>query len=123
MRYDETHRGRIDHAIRFTAERVRRAWIHPATHYGTTDDSAYPPYGARLRLKKSFDISHFHGEARTILVAFKRYGMILADQGSSWYFTGASDRRWNDDDLNQLKSVPGSAFEVVRSGPIHVFHG
>jgi hypothetical protein len=74
--------------------------------------------GLRLRLKATFDTTPFHGEARVVLDALKRYGMIVADNGSSWYITGASDPRWNDTDLNQLKTVPGSAFEVVDTGPI-----
>jgi hypothetical protein len=69
-----------------------------------------------VRLKAGFDVSGFHGEARVILDALKRYGMIVADNGTSWYITGGSDRRWNDDDLNQLKTVPGSAFEAVDTG-------
>ena len=72
--------------------------------------------GLRLRLKASFDLSPYHGEALVILTALKKYGMIVADNGSSWFITGAADTRWNDDDLNQLKVVPGSAFEVVDTG-------
>jgi hypothetical protein len=75
--------------------------------------------GLRLRLKAGFDVSHYTGEARVILVALKKYGMIVADNGSNWYITGAADPRWNDNDLNQLKNVPGSAFEVVDTGPVH----
>ena len=74
--------------------------------------------GARLRLKASFDTSAFHGAARVVLDCLKRYGMLVADNGSNWYITGANDSRWNDDDLNQLKTVPGSAFEAVDSGPV-----
>jgi hypothetical protein len=74
--------------------------------------------GLRLRLKASFSLASFHGQALVILRALKRYGLIVADNGSPWYITGAPDRRWNDEDLDQLKSVPGSAFEAVSSGPI-----
>jgi hypothetical protein len=74
--------------------------------------------GARFRLKASFDVSRFHGAARVILEALQRYGMFVADNGSNWYISGATDSRWNDDDLNQLKAVPGSAFEVVQTGGI-----
>jgi hypothetical protein len=74
--------------------------------------------GLRLRLKASFDVSHFHGEALVILVALKRYGMIVADNGSSWFISGATDSRWDDNDLNQLKTVSGSVFEAVQTGPI-----
>jgi hypothetical protein len=118
VRYDEVAAGAINHAVRFTAGRVQRAWVAPATHYGTSRDPAMPPYGVKLRLKASFDTSPYHSEARVILEALKRYGMILADQGSSWFITGASDPRWNDEDLNQLKRVPGSAFDVVAHGPL-----
>ena len=75
--------------------------------------------GARLRLKKSYDISHFTGQTRVILEALKKYGMIVADNGTSWFISGATDSRWIDDDLNQLKTVPGTAFEVVKTGDIH----
>ncbi len=74
--------------------------------------------GLRVRLKATFDISRFTGAARVILTAMEKYGMILADNGSDWFFTGAMDTRWNDTDLNQLKTVPGNAFEAVVSGPI-----
>ena len=72
--------------------------------------------GLRLRLKASFDVSGYTGQARVVLDALKKYGMIVADNGSNWFITGAADTRWNDDDLNQLKTVPGSAFEVVNTG-------
>ena len=75
--------------------------------------------GLRLRLKASYSLARFHGESLVILKALKRYGMIVADNGSSWYITGAADPRWNDNDLDQLKTVPGSAFEAVNTGPIH----
>jgi hypothetical protein len=119
VRYDEVAAGQISHAIRFTAQSTQRAFIHPATHYASssTDPNA-PPMGLRIRLKAGYDISQFTGAARIIIIAMKKYGMILADNGSDWFFTGATDTRWNDTDLNQLKSVPGSAFEVVSSGPI-----
>jgi hypothetical protein len=71
-----------------------------------------------VRLKASVDISSFPKQARIVLQALKTYGMILADNGSNWYISGASDARWNDTDLDQLKAVPGSAFEVVQTGPI-----
>ncbi len=74
--------------------------------------------GLRLRLKASYNISGFTGESRVVLEALRKYGMIVADNGSSWYVTGAADPRWDDEDLNQLKNVPGSAFEVVDTGPI-----
>ncbi len=118
-RYDEVRAGRIDHALRFTVERTQRGYVLPATHFASSsNDPSLPPMGLRLRLKASYDIARFHGEARVILIALKRYGMIVADNGTSWYITGASDPRWRDRDLDQLKTVPGTAFEVVQTGPI-----
>ncbi len=119
VRYDEVASGSIRHAVRFTVWRTQRAYIHPATHYASSyTDPNLPPMGLRLRLKASYDISGFTGQARVILEALKKYGMIVADNGSSWYITGATDPHWDDDDLDQLKTVPGSAFEVVYTGPI-----
>jgi hypothetical protein len=115
VRYDEVQSGVIDHAIRFTVPRTQAAFIHPASHFASSShDPSLPPMGLRLRLRASFDISGFPRDDQVILTAMKRYGLIVADNGSSWYFQGATDPRWNDDVLNQLKSVPGSAFEVVR---------
>jgi hypothetical protein len=116
VRYDEVAAGHIDHAIRVTFEQTRQAFIHPATHYASSScDPDQPAMGARLRLKSGYDISGLDGQARVIAVALKRYGMIIADNGSNWFITGATDSRWNDDDLNRLKEIPGSAFEVIRS--------
>lgn len=119
VRYDEVAAGHIDHALRFTVSHTQRGFIHPATHQaGSTTDAGVPPMGARFRLKASFDITPYHGAARVVLECLRRYGMLLADNGSNWFISGATDSRWNDDDLNQLKSVPGSAFEAVDSGPV-----
>jgi hypothetical protein len=118
-RYPEVHAGRIDHALRVTVPRTQAGYIHPATHLASSStDASLPPMGLRLRLKASFSLASYRGQALVILRALKRYGLIVADNGSPWYITGAPDRRWNDEDLDQLKSVPGSAFEAVRSGPI-----
>jgi hypothetical protein len=118
-RYDEVDSGTISHALRFTVWRSQRGYIHPATHQaGATDDPNDPPMGLRLRLRADYDISGFTGHARTILEALRTYGMIVADNGTSWYISGATDPRWDDDDLDQLKDVPGSAFEVVQTGPV-----
>jgi hypothetical protein len=118
-RYPEVHAGRIDHALRVTVPRTQAGYIHPATHLASSsDDASLPPMGLRLRLKASFSLAAYHGQALVILRALKRYGLIVADNGSPWYITGAPDRRWNDEDLDQLKTVPGSAFEAIRSGPI-----
>jgi hypothetical protein len=118
-RADEAGAGRIGHALRFTVARTQRAYVAPARHFasGATDPSL-PPMGLRLRLKASFDLRPYRGQARAILQALKTYGMIVADNGSSWFVTGAPDPRWDDAELEQLKRVPGSAFEVVRSGPL-----
>ena len=118
IRYDEITRGRIDHAIRFTAPQTQAGFIHPATHFAGSTSADLPPMGLRLRLKASFDISRFPRVARIILRAMKTYGLILADNGSPWYFQGATDPRWNDGQLDTLKAVPGSAFEAVQTGPI-----
>jgi hypothetical protein len=120
VRYGEVAAGAIHHAIRFTVEQTQRGYIFPATHYASSSSNkSLPPMGLRVRLKASYSLARFHGESLVILQALKRYGMIVADNGSSWFLTGGADPRWNDDDLNQLKSVPGKAFEAVNTGPIH----
>jgi hypothetical protein len=119
VRYPEVHAGQIDHALRVTAQRTQAGFIHPATHFASSSsDPTLPPMGLRLRLKASYSLTGFHGESLIVLRALKRYGLIVADNGSSWYITGAPDPRWNDQDLEQIKQVPGSAFEAVRTGPI-----
>jgi len=119
VRYPEVQSGQIDHALRVTVENTQRGYIHPATHFASdSSDPNLPPMGLRLRLKASFSLAGYHGQALVVLRALKRYGLIVADNGSSWYITGAPDPRWNDEDLNQLKTVPGSAFEAVQTGPI-----
>jgi hypothetical protein len=118
VRYDEVAAGVIKHALRFTVNSTQRAYILPATHAASSIlDSNAPPMGLRLRLKASYNISGFTGQARVILEALKRYGLILADNGSNWYISGATNPNWVDDDLNQLKDVPGSEFEVVKIKP------
>jgi hypothetical protein len=115
-RYDEVKRGSIDHALRFTAPRTRRAYVYPARHFASSsDDPDLPPMGLRVRLKASFDISGFPRQSRVVLRALQRYGMILADNGSPWYVSGAPSSGWRNDDLHQLQRVHGDAFEVVRS--------
>ncbi len=122
VRYPEVAAGRIDHALRVTVARTQRGYIHPATHFASSSsDPTLPPMGLRLRLSAAYSLARFHGESLIVLQALKRYGLIVADNGSSWYITGAPDPRWNDADLEQIKLVPGSAFEVVRTGPI--LHG
>jgi hypothetical protein len=118
-RADDAASGHIHHALRFTVKRTQRAYVAPARHFASADtDTSLPPMGLRLRLKASFDLRPYRGQARVILRALKTYGMIVADNGSSWFVSGAPDPRWNDAQLEQLKRVPGSAFEVVRSGPL-----
>jgi hypothetical protein len=116
VRYDEVAAGHLDHAIRITFESTREAWVHPASHCaGDTSDPAAPPMGLRLRLKAGYGLGGLNGAAKTIAMAMKRYGLIVADNGSNWFFSGTSDRRWDDENLNQLKRIPGNAFEVVKS--------
>ncbi len=113
-RYDEVAAGSIDHALRFTAPRTRRAYVYPARHFASdSTDPALPPMGLRVRLKASFDLSGFAPQARVVLTALKRYGMILADNGSPWFVSGAPDRRWSNAQLHSLDRVRGSDFEVV----------
>jgi hypothetical protein len=120
VRYDETQTGIIQHALRFTVHATQAGYIHPATHYASSsNDPALPPMGLRVRLKASFDTAGYTGNALVVLIALKKYGMFVADNGSDWFISGSTDTRWNDNDLNQLKSVPGSAFEVVETGSIH----
>jgi hypothetical protein len=119
VRYDEVRAGAIRHAVRFTVAESQRAYVAPARHFASSDsDPDLPPMGLRLRLKASYPLGRFHGASLVILRALKRYGMFNADNGTSWYITGALDRRWNDDDLAQLRTVPGGAFEAVATGPL-----
>jgi hypothetical protein len=118
-RYGEVHAGAIHHALRFTVAATQKGYIFPATHYASSSaDKALPAMGLRLRLKAGYSLARFHGQSLVILKALKAYGMIVADNGGSWFITGASSPKWNDDDLNQLKTVPGSAFEAVNTGPV-----
>ncbi len=113
-RWDEAKRGVIDHALRFTVQRTRRAYIYPARHYASSlTDANLPPMGLRVRLKASFDIRPFPRQARIVLTALKRYGMLVADNGSNWYISGAPSPGWSNDQLHTLGRVTGSDFEVV----------
>ncbi len=113
-RADEVAAGRIDHAIRFTAPRTKKAYIWPARHAASSStDAALPPMGARFRLKASVDISKFPPQARVVAQALKQYGAILADNGSPWFFSGTQDDRWNNNQLNALKGLTGKDFEAV----------
>ena len=113
-RYDEVAAGVIAHALRFTAPTTRSAHIYPARHdAGDGSDPSLPPMGLRVRLKANVDLSGFSAKNRVILVALQRYGLILADNGSPWYITGAPDPHWNDDDLHALGRITGDMFEAV----------
>lgn len=121
IRRDEVEAGVIDHAIRVTAEHTDRRYIWPARHQaGEADDANLPPMGARFRLKATFDISGFSPEAQVILRAMKRHGLILADNGSNWFFGGASESGWSNDVLDELKSVPAGAFQAVDTSSLMV---
>lgn len=120
VRYDEAvERGEIAHALRFTCPATRRAYVHPARHFASSrTDPSLPPMGMRVRLRGDYDTSTFPPEVRVILEAMKKYGMLLADNGSGWYVSGAPDPRWNDDNLAALKRVSSRDFEVVRMGTV-----
>ena len=117
VRYDEVASGVIDHALRFTASRTSNHHIWPARHDAGDADPGLPPMGLRVRLKASVDISGYGRQARVVLQALKTYGMILADNGSPWYISGASNPRFNDDDLHALGRITGADFEVVDASP------
>ena len=120
VRYDEVvEQKEIRHALRFTCPTTRRAYVSPARHFASSrTDPAQPPMGMRVRLKASVDISSYPANAQVILRAMQKYGMLLADNGSSFYVTGTHDMRWNDEELNSLKRIKGRDFEVVKMGTI-----
>ena len=120
VRYDEVAAGAINHALRFTVPVTRQAFTPPASHWASsvTDVNA-PPMGTRLRLRGSFDISSFSSQNQVILNALKKYGMILADNGSAIFISGAPDSRWNNSDLSALKTVSGADFEVVAMDAVY----
>ena len=121
VRYEEVAAGEIRHALRFTAPRTRRDWVWPARHFASDlTDERYPPMGQRFRLRADFDLSGFSPENRVILRALKRYGMILADNGSAWFLAGVPDEGWDNDDLRELSAVRGSDFEAVDVSSLRV---
>jgi hypothetical protein len=121
VRYDEVAAGRIEHAIRVTFSQTQRGYILPATHHASDDtDPDLPPMGLRLRLSADYDLTGMTGQSLVIATALKEYGFIVADNGSDWYFTGERNEGWDDDDLAQLKDIPGTAFEVVDTGEVQV---
>jgi len=114
VRYDDILAGEVTHAVRFTAPITQRAYVWPARHFASSStDPARPPMGLRVRLKSSYDTSGLSPHARVIAEALKRYGMILADNGSPWYITGQSDPRFDDDVLHELDVITGRDLEVV----------
>lgn len=113
-RYDEVRRGRIDHALRFTVSETRNAFVFPARHFASSlSDPALPRMGERLRLERGVDISRYPSQARIVLQALKTYGMLVADNGSDWYISGAPSSGWNNDALHGLGGIHGADFEVV----------
>lgn len=120
VRYEEVvEEGVIDHALRFTVSQTQRAFIHPATHFASdSTDPARPPMGLRLRMKASYNCSWASAETQVVCAALKKYGMLVADNGSDWYISGAPDPRWDDDALGDIKDIPGDAFEVVNTGAL-----
>ena len=119
VRYDEVAAGAINHALRFTVQRTQSGHVLPATHNAaSSSDPNAPPMGLRLRLRADFDRSPFTGQARVVLDALARFGMIVADNGSNWFISGDRSPNWDDEDLNQLKTISGSVFEVVDTGAI-----
>jgi hypothetical protein len=120
LRYDEVAAGSIKHAIRFTLQHSRAAFTPPASHWAAnSSDPNAAPMGMRMRLKSSVDISGFSASNQVILTALKKYGIIMADNGSSMYLTGTPDDRWNNDDLHLLSTLTASDFEVVQMNPVY----
>ncbi len=114
VRYDEVAAGEIAHALRFTAPQTQRAYVWPARHFASAlTDERYPPMGQRFRLRADYDLSGFDPQVQVILRAMQRYGIILADNGSPWYVSGAPDERWDNNVLRQLRRLRGSDFEAV----------
>lgn len=118
VRYEEVRSGSVNHAIRVTAGKTQLAFINPATHASGFKDPTLPPMGLRLRLKQSYDVNKFPYQAKVIAIAMKRYGLVVADNGTSWVIGGEMHPKWNYNELNVLKTIPGSAFEVVNTGDL-----
>jgi hypothetical protein len=121
LRYDEVRAGEVTHALRFTLDCTTNKYVNPASHYAVPDGcnaADGPPMGTRVRLKADFNIEGFSASAQTVLRAMKKYGMILADNGSNFYFQGQANPGWTEDDIEPLKGVPASAFEVVTMPPL-----
>jgi hypothetical protein len=120
VKYEEiVENGSLDHAVRITVSSSQAGYIHPARHYASDDgDPDLPPMGLRLRMKADYDCSGYSTEVQTICAGFKRYGLIVADNGSDWYVSGAPDSRWNDEALADIANIVGDAFEVVYTGDV-----
>ncbi len=124
LRYDEVAAGHVDHAIRFTTNVTDRTYVWPARHQaGSVSDRSYPPMGARFRLKASFPITSYSAQAQVVLRAMRTYGLVLADNGSPWFFQGTSDTRWTTSIISDLGRVPASAFEAVDTAPLRISAG
>ena len=121
LRYDEVVAGSVDHAIRFTVARTDRSYVWPARHHAAAaSDPNLPPMGARFRLKASYPISSFRADTQVVLRAMKKHGLMLADNGSNWYFQGAATNAWPDAFVSELKQVPASAFEAVDASSLMI---
>lgn len=119
LRYNEVVAGRVDHAIRFTTDITSKHYLWPARHQaGATTSLAYPPMGARFRLKWNYDASRLGAQARVVVMAMKRYGLVLADNGSPWFFQGEQDARWSEALIADLKKIPAAAFTAVDTRPL-----
>src|SRR5436190_1869577 len=124
LRWTEVKAGHVDHAIRFTTDVTDRRYLWPARHQaGSVSNHAYPPMGARFRLKASFPISSYRADTQVVLRAMKHYGLVLADNGSPWYFQGAQSGRWPSGLLDQLKRIPASAFVAVDTSSLKISSG
>jgi hypothetical protein len=121
LRWDEVKAGRVDHAIRFTLPKTFGAPIWPARHQANSGTGAqYAPFGARFRLKAAYPITRFSKQTQVVLIAMKKYGIVLADNGSAFYFQGAASNSWPDQLISELKSVPANAFEAVNTLPMRI---
>jgi hypothetical protein len=121
-RYEEVAKGAINHALRFTVQNTQGAYVFPAGHIASNAPdptlASLPPMGLRVRLKASFDLGQAPPQSKIVLAALKKYGMIVADNGSNWFVGGAPDPGWDDNDLDYLKTIPGDAFEAIKTGPL-----
>lgn len=121
LTYEEVAAGSVSHAIRFTADTTRAEYLWPARHKASSNNSAsVPPMGARFRIKSSFSLAGYSAQAKTVIRGMQQYGMVLADNGSDWYFQGTADDRWPEDLIDQLKDIPSSAFEAVETAPMKI---